>query len=264
VEGHVEGGLELDARVSEPLLLSIFDPHSPGHDGAVVINGDRLVRFSVHLPLSTNRAQLGQRGTRHAAALGLSERTDALCLVVSEERGTVSVAEGGRLRTLRAPYEAAEMIRAFLRRTAPLPGRRGPRIVRRMIERWREGLLALPIAAFLWFLAVPGATVVEIQRETPIRVSGVPASHELDAVSPSSVRVTLSGRRRDVYFLGPDDVQVRVDATLVELGRRTFQLTPANVRHPESIEVRTVEPDSVKISLSERAPARPAEGSGAR
>jgi uncharacterized protein (TIGR00159 family) len=264
VEGHVQGGLELDARISEPLLLSLFDPHSPGHDGAVVINGDRLARFAVHLPLSTTRAQLGQPGTRHAAALGLSERTDALCLVVSEERGTVSVAEEGRLRTLRAPYEAAAVIRAFLRKAAPLPGRRGSRVVRRMIERWREGLLALPIAALLWFLAVPGATVVEIERETPVKVSGVPASYVLDAVNPSNVRVILSGRRRDVYFLGPEDLEVRVDATLVELGRRTFQLTPANVRHPESIEVRAVEPDSVKISITERAPEGAAEGSGAR
>jgi hypothetical protein len=63
--------------------------------------------------------------------------------------------------------------------------------------------------------------------------------------------VTLSGRRRDLYFLGPDAVKVRVDALLVELGRRSFSLTPANVRHPETVEVRAIEPDSVKISLSE-------------
>jgi uncharacterized protein (TIGR00159 family) len=107
VEGHVAGGLPLDAQITEPLLLSIFDPHSPGHDGALVVAGDRATRFAVHLPLSTDRAQLGQRGTRHAAALGLAEQTDALCIAVSEERGTVSVAEAGRLRTLPAPSEIA-------------------------------------------------------------------------------------------------------------------------------------------------------------
>ncbi|MDH3214213.1 MAG: DNA integrity scanning protein DisA nucleotide-binding domain protein, partial [Myxococcales bacterium] len=98
VDRHVEGGLALDARITEPLLLSLFDPHSAGHDGAVIVVGDRLTRFAVHLPLSTDHAQLGQRGTRHAAALGLAERTDALCLAVSEERGTVSVASDGHLR----------------------------------------------------------------------------------------------------------------------------------------------------------------------
>jgi DNA integrity scanning protein DisA with diadenylate cyclase activity len=72
VAGHVQGGLPLRADITEPLLLSLFDPHSPGHDGAVIVSGDRLMQFAVHLPLSTDHAQLGQRGTRHAAALGLA------------------------------------------------------------------------------------------------------------------------------------------------------------------------------------------------
>jgi diadenylate cyclase len=248
--GHVEGGLELDAHITEPLLLSLFDPHSAGHDGAVIVSGDRAARFAVHLPLSADHAQLGERGTRHAAALGLAERTDALCIVVSEERGTISVAERGRLRTLGSPHEASDEIRGFLGRLAPVSGE-GTHRMWWMLKRWREGLLALPISALLWLLAVPGATVIEIQREVEVSVNGIPANYRLDAVEPPSVRVTLSGRRRDLYFLGPDAVKVRVDALLVELGRRSFSLTPANVRHPETVEVRAIEPDSVKISLSE-------------
>ena len=250
VEGHIEGGLELDAQISEPLLLSLFDPHSAGHDGALIVAGDRAARFAVHLPLSTKRAQLNQRGTRHAAALGLSERTDALCIVVSEERGTVSVAEDGRLRTLRAPHQTADEIRGFLGHLAPASGERRPRI-KWMLGRWRDGLFALPVAALLWLLAVPGATVIEIEREAAVSVHGVPAAYKLDGIDPASVRVTISGRRRDLYFLGPDAVEVRVDALLAELGRRTFALTPANVRHPEAVEVRAIEPDNVRISLHE-------------
>jgi diadenylate cyclase len=260
VDGHVAGGLELAAHITEPLLLSLFDPHSPGHDGAVIIVGDRAVRFAVHLPLSTNHDQLSQRGTRHAAALGLSERTDALCLVVSEERGTVSVAEGGRLRTLRAPHEAADEIRGFLGRLAPVSSERRAGM-RRLLGQWREGALALPLAALLWALAVPGATVIEVERRVAISVNGVPAAYELVGVEPESVQVTLSGRRRDLYLLGPDAVKVRLDALLVELGRRTFALTPANVRHPEVVEVRAIQPDSVKVSLRERQkPPPPAAG----
>ena len=256
MEGHVEGGLELDAHITEPLLLSLFDPHSPGHDGAVIVAGDRVVRFAVHLPLSTDHAQLGQRGTRHAAALGLSERTDALCVVVSEERGTVSIAQDGRLRTLRAPHEAADEIRGFLRRLAPKGEERTPR-VQRVLRHWRGGLLALPVAALLWTLAVPGATIIELDREVAVSVNGVPAAFKVEAVEPASVRVKLSGRRRDLYFLGPDDVKVHVDALLAELGRRTFSLSPANVRHPELVEVRAIEPDRARISLSERPKSEP-------
>src|SRR5262249_56151173 len=103
IEGHVGGAIPLGGRISEPLLLSIFDASSPGHDGAVILRGSQLERFAVHLPLSVNRAALGAGGTRHAAALGLSERCDATCIVVSEERGTVSVARDGAIRLLARP-----------------------------------------------------------------------------------------------------------------------------------------------------------------
>ena len=92
---HLEGGEVVEGRLSEPLLKSIFDPHSLGHDGAVVIEGDRIERLGAHLPLSKNLDKLPRSGTRHAAALGLSECSDALCLVVSEERGTISIARRG-------------------------------------------------------------------------------------------------------------------------------------------------------------------------
>jgi diadenylate cyclase len=263
IESNVEGGLILNAHVTEPLLLSLFDPHSPGHDGAVVLSGDCASRFAVHLPLSVDHVQLGQRGTRHAAALGLAERTDALCIVVSEERGTVSVAEAGQLRTLNRPQEVAVEIRRFLERIAPANPERSA-WMRGLVKRWREGLLALPIAGLLWFLAIPGGTVVEIQRLVPISVVGVPQALKVTSVDPKQALATLSGRRRDLYFLGPDALDARVDAVLVELGRRSFSLLPENVRHPEGVEVRTIEPDRVKIVFEERQTGSNKNGAGGK
>ena len=92
---HLNGGVALDGRLSAPLLTSIFDPSSPGHDGAVIVKDDRVSAFAAHLPISSNQREIAGRGTRHAAALGLSEACDALVIAVSEERGEVSVAEGG-------------------------------------------------------------------------------------------------------------------------------------------------------------------------
>jgi len=252
VEGHVEGGLALDARITEPLLLSVFDPHSPGHDGALILSGDRAECFAVHLPLSTDLAQLGQLGTRHAATLGLAERTDALCIAVSEERGTVSVAVDGRLRILKSPREVTGEIRRFLARIGlATPARPGQ--LKRMLGRWREGLLAMPIAGLLWLLAIPGATFVELDRELPVFVNGIPDGYQIERVEPERARVTLAGRRRDLYLLRPDALRVRVDAILVELGRRSFPLSPANVEHPENVEVRAVQPDRVRVELVERS-----------
>ena len=92
LDRHINGGTSLDGIVSEPLLESLFDPHSIGHDGAVIINGNRITKFGCHLPLSINTSKYGNIGLRHTAALGLSERSDAICIVVSEEKGTISLA----------------------------------------------------------------------------------------------------------------------------------------------------------------------------
>ncbi|MEI8192096.1 MAG: diadenylate cyclase, partial [candidate division NC10 bacterium] len=97
IERHITEGYELAGKISKALLKSIFDPHSEGHDGAVVIGDQRVERFGSYLPLGKDLAQNARLGTRHAAALGLSELTDSLCLVVSEERGMISIAKNGKL-----------------------------------------------------------------------------------------------------------------------------------------------------------------------
>ncbi|MDB4879774.1 MAG: hypothetical protein JWL60_1220 [Gemmatimonadetes bacterium] len=97
LDGYLESGSPLEARVSADLLATIFTPYSPLHDGAVVIRGDQIVAAGVILPLSQKVIADRTLGTRHRAALGLTDETDALVLVVSEERSTVSIAERGRL-----------------------------------------------------------------------------------------------------------------------------------------------------------------------
>jgi len=95
LRSYVEAGVMLDAVVTYDLLLSIFNPKSPLHDGAVVIQGDRAAAAACFLPISIN-PQLGKElGTRHRAAIGISEDTDAIAIVVSEETGLVSFMEDG-------------------------------------------------------------------------------------------------------------------------------------------------------------------------
>lgn len=93
---YVDQGVKIGAEVSRELLISIFQPTAPLHDGAVIIRGDRVMAARCVLPLSSSKVGR-MAGTRHRAALGLSEETDAVCVVVSEERGRVSVAVSGKL-----------------------------------------------------------------------------------------------------------------------------------------------------------------------
>ena len=94
----VESGVRLDAHISRDLLLSIFQPGLPLHDGAVIVQNDRVAAAACFLPLTTNPAFRSELGTRHRAAIGITEETDCLTLVVSEETGRVSVAAAGVLK----------------------------------------------------------------------------------------------------------------------------------------------------------------------
>lgn len=90
-------GTRLDATVTRNLLETVFTPGGPLHDGAVIISRDRIIAAGCVLPLSDNLRMLGDRGTRHRAALGITEASDAIVIVVSEETGAISVAQNGRL-----------------------------------------------------------------------------------------------------------------------------------------------------------------------
>jgi len=119
---YVQSGTELQAKVSADLLATIFTPYSPMHDGAVVIRGDTIVGAGAILPLSQAAFADRALGTRHRAALGLSEETDALVIVVSEETSAISVATGGRLmRNLSAPQVRDIVAGRAPRATAEMP-----------------------------------------------------------------------------------------------------------------------------------------------
>ncbi|MBR1472240.1 MAG: diadenylate cyclase CdaA [Lachnospiraceae bacterium] len=90
-------GISIDAAVSSQLLINIFEHNTPLHDGAVIFRGDRIVSATCYLPLSDNRSLPKALGTRHRAGVGISEATDSLTVIVSEENGKVSVAYGGEL-----------------------------------------------------------------------------------------------------------------------------------------------------------------------
>ncbi len=97
LRSYIETGITLDAVVTYDLLVSIFHPATPLHDGAVLIQGDRIAAAACFLPLTVNPELSRTLGSRHRAAIGLTEDTDAVAVVVSEESGVVSVVEGGRI-----------------------------------------------------------------------------------------------------------------------------------------------------------------------
>jgi len=247
---HVVGGIPLEGRLSAPLLRSIFDPHSPGHDGAVIVEHDRVTRFAAHLPLSKDLSQLADLGTRHGAALGIAELTDALAIVVSEQRGTISGARDGRLYRLDNPQELVGLLERFLYKERPQERRIWKWIpVQHLRENWQGKAMALAMAAGFWYVFVPGSKVMEATYRIPVQVQNIPPDYELESFQPTEVEATFSGPRRAFYFFRPKRLKVTVDASTAESGRRVFTITPQSIRHPNEIKVEDVRPPTLRVSL---------------
>jgi diadenylate cyclase len=115
LEEYVRSGVRVDADISADLLVNIFFPNAPLHDGAVIVRDDRVLAAGCLLPLSENlRAR--DLGTRHKAAVGVTEQTDAVCIAISEETGTISIARSGHLTHDITPERLHRFLSAFYRR----------------------------------------------------------------------------------------------------------------------------------------------------
>lgn len=248
---HLEGGQECDGKLSEGLLKSIFDPHSKGHDGAVVIEGDRISLFSVQLPLSKNLIKLGEGGTRHAAALGLSELCDALCLVVSEERGVISVASNGEIRRVRDENHLTRLLRSFYHALNP---KKDTKVWGNFFKKnWRDKVVAFFMSLTLWFVLVNGAKTAYRTLSIPIEYAELPPELKVDAITPGSVDVTFRGVRRSFFFVRQDDIEINVPLT-PEVGAQRFRLGPGQMTFPKNLVLETIEPNLVEIRVSPAPP----------
>lgn len=116
---HVESGVPLDARLSYDLLATIFRPSAPLHDGAVIVQKDRIAAAACFLPLSMNPLLSTQLGTRHRAGIGITEETDAIAVICSEETGAISLAVGGRIERDLTVEQLRERLGSELRRHMP-------------------------------------------------------------------------------------------------------------------------------------------------
>ena len=116
---YVESGVPLDARLSYDLLATIFRPSAPLHDGAVIVQKDRIAAAACFLPLSMNPVLSTQMGTRHRAGIGITEETDAIAVIISEETGAISLAVAGNFERDLTVEQLRERLSTLLRRYVP-------------------------------------------------------------------------------------------------------------------------------------------------
>jgi hypothetical protein len=243
---HINAGWDLNGELSEPVLKSLFDKHSAGHDGAVIIDGGQILQFGCHLPLSKDLKKIPKGGgTRHAAGLGLSELTDAMCLIVSEERGTISVARFGELEVVTDPEKLSLMLETFYKETSPHQRDEEQSIV---VRHWPEKLVAVTITITLWFFFVYEARLTYKALRVPVEYTNLPADMELVSIEPSSVEITLSGAHRNFYFISENRVRVVLNMVSQKEGFRSRTIQKSNIVFPEKLELESVTPAKVTVA----------------
>ena len=250
LDRHLESGHVLGGRVSSALLESLFDPHSDGHDGAVVVEGDRVTRFGVHLPLSKNIDASTGMGTRHAAALGISELTDALCVVVSEKKGTVSLAYEGKWVSIHQRKSLEAHLHDFARlhrRAAQSPWTHW------MASHSREKVLALMLGTLAWLVLVKGIKPIERTIEIPIVAQNLPDGLHVKQLSPQRASLTIMGLQKN--FTEPMMSQIALSLPLEhpKAGMNHLQLGAEAVTLPENFHLVSITPGSVNLQLTSRS-----------
>jgi len=247
----IVGGVVLHAQVTAPLLFALFQKESPLHDGAVVVQNGELLMAGCYLPLSLSEGLPQHLGTRHRAALGLSERCDAIALVVSEERGSVALAEAGELKEVSGPQELAQALE--LSNGKQGSGGPGRRILEALTRRLPAKAFCLLIVIAVW-VSLAGKQDVEKRLSVPLEVRNLPERWEILEPQEPKVLVQLRGMRKDVMTLDDSRVFATVDLSLARLGRRTFRLGPNEIVLPnDRVQVVRVEPSEIKFRFQERS-----------
>ena len=244
---YLNGGVDLNGEISEPLLKSLFDKHSIGHDGAVILEKGCISKFSCHLPLSKNFAKLGNLGTRHAAALGLSELADALCLVVSEERGTIAVARNGEIRQI-GPEQLILVLENFYEEMSPYGLTKPWYSI--LTKNYREKAIAFLITISLWFIFVYGSRQVYRSFVIPVDSTAILSQHQITDIEPKELKVTFSGEHRAFYLLNENEIRLSLKIpNSVEDGMKTIIISESNLSYPKDIKLESIEPHIIKVRL---------------
>jgi diadenylate cyclase len=129
LRNYIEGGIPLDAMLTYDLLLSIFQPSSPLHDGAVIVQEDRVAAAACFLPLTVNPRLSKELGSRHRAAIGLTEENDSVAIVISEETGSISIVADGQIERGVDPDELRVRLRSLVLQRRPGTPRRQSRVM---------------------------------------------------------------------------------------------------------------------------------------
>jgi uncharacterized protein (TIGR00159 family) len=241
----IHGGIPWNGEVSNEMLLSIFWPNSPAHDGAAIIIGGRVTEVGVLLPLTHRQDLPSYYGTRHRAAAGLAEVSDALIIVVSEERGSVNVAQDRTLTPMTDSAILSYTLRKHLKMSQVTPASLRER------ERLKFAaacVISVLIMTGVWFGFTRSQDTI-IALNVPIEYVNRPANYDILDTSVDEARLQLLGSSALIKSLGQGQVGVRVDLSKAAEGRNTFTITQDDIVLPPGVSLNKIQPTAIDVTL---------------
>ena len=239
-----QGGIPWRGNISKEMILSIFWPDNPVHDGAAVIQGGQITDVGVILPLSYSDELPSQYGTRHRAALGLAETTDALIIAVSEETGNVSVAKNGSIATLDDNTQIMHMLQEHV----GVKEKAGEPLEKEKLAFGVAALVSILFVVGIWASFSKGLDSM-ITLEIPVEYTNRNPEMEILETSIDAVSLHLAGSGTLIKSLRPEQVQVRLDLKKAVVGQNIFSITQNDITLPPGIFLKKVVPPVVEATL---------------
>ncbi len=244
IDDFIQGGIEWDGKISDQMLTSIFWDKNPVHDGAILIKGNRITQVSVILPLSKSQNFPSKYGTRHRAAAGMSEVSDALVIVVSEERGHVSVARDSEIQNITKIEELLEILSSHTGKEK-----------NNGIENWKEivefgiaGLACFVLITGLWFGLSRGKEILKTIN-VPVEYTDIKEGFDIIEASTNTIDLHLSGSTPLLKSLKPETIKVLLKLGDTAVGPNSFTISMDNIVLPPGVNLKKVEPQTVELVM---------------
>jgi uncharacterized protein (TIGR00159 family) len=242
-------GVVINSDISPQMLEAIFYDGAPFHDGAALVNNSKIEKAACHLPLSVSPDVPQHLGTRHRAALGLSERSDAVVVVISEERGEVSLATAGTFRLMSTPTELIMALDELLRSEAERP--RSTTLRQRIFSNMLPKMFLLLSVCVFWALITTRQgqiTTVSV----PVQLHGVPDGIVLLHTFPEELTVQIKALSSLTPTPSKLDLTAEIDAATVAEGSNTLRINHSSITMPSGMVIMSVTPSSIRVSAEKK------------
>ncbi len=259
----VTRGISMECDPQPEILNSIFYKQSPLHDGAILISNGKILKTSCYLPLSAREDLPQEWGTRHRAALGLSEQCNAYVMLISEERGEVSFAHDNDIKKVKDEKELAFLLE---NRVLDLKERETPirqKIVSWVTQRFPLKALVSGLVFILW-MAFAGQQNFEKRIELPLTFRNTPAGLMVSEPVNPQVSITCRGLRKDVSLLNENNMIASIDLVSARQGKSAYSITTGNLTLPnDRIHIVNISPSRIELKFEKAPPPTVTDKPGA-